>query len=62
MLEVDAHSFGFESAPEDVLVHAVGLLGPGGEFVFVGFEFFLEGADGGCVFVEEDLLWSEGLV
>ena len=44
-----------EGAPEHVLVHAVCLFGPGGEFVLVGFEFFLEGADCGGGFVEEDL-------
>ena len=60
MLQVDAKPFGFERGPQHVLVHAVCLLGPAGEFVFVGFEFFLEGADGGCVFVEEDLRGEGG--
>ena len=42
-------------------MHAVRLLGPAGKFVFVGFELFLEGAQGGGAFVEEDLGGGEEL-
>ena len=28
MLKIDAKAFGFESSPEDVLVHTIGLFGP----------------------------------
>lgn len=36
MLKIDAQAFGFERAPEGVLVHAVGLFGPCGKFNALG--------------------------
>lgn len=55
VLQIAAETFGLEGGPEHVLVHGGGVLAPWWELVGVLREFFLEGFDGGGVFVEQDL-------
>lgn len=61
MLEIGAQAFGFERAPQGILVHGVALLRPLGEHGGVDGELGLHALDGGGVVVEEDL-WAAGTV